>query len=195
MQTYSHFLITASLNRPLWRWGLSVHTIAFLIGSVLPDIPFLLLTLGYGVYYLWINPMAPNQTAMSVMETMHFDLFYRDPIWIIGHNFFHAPLILLMVGLIGFRLRHHWRWGNLLLWFTVGAGLHTAIDILSHHSDGPLIFFPFNWRYRFASPISYWESEYYAWLVFPIEHILDASLLLYWGWSWWQRRRTLDPRR
>ena len=188
MQTYSHFLMTAALSRPLKQRKISVHTGAFLLGSVLPDIPFTLLTLFYESYYLWIAPIAPDQTWRSVMEYLHFDLFYRDLVWTVGHNFFHAPLVLLVCGLAGWGLRRRWRPGNALLWFAGGAGLHTLLDIVTHHSDGPLIFFPFNWSYRFASPISYWEAGYYAWIVSPLEHTLDLFFLFYLVWAWWRHR-------
>ena len=188
MQTYSHFLITAAFNAHLKRNEQQINTPWLLAGSILPDIPFTLLTLVFWVYYLWVDPIATEQTVMSVMEYMHFDLFYRDPLWIIGHNFFHAPLILMSLGLIGFRLRRH-RWGQRLFWLAVGAGLHTVIDIFTHHSDGPLLFFPFNWSYRFASPISYWEPGYYAWLVSPLEHALDLILIIYLLWLWWRQRQ------
>ena len=188
MQTYSHFLMTAALSRPLKQRNISVHTGAFLLGSVLPDIPFTLLTLFYESYYLWIAPIAPGQTWRSVMEYLHFDLFYRDLVWTVGHNFFHAPLILLVCGLAGWGLRRRWRSGNALLWFAGGAGLHTLLDIVTHHSDGPLIFFPLNWSYRFASPISYWEAGYYAWIVSPLEHTLDLFFLFYLVWAWWRHR-------
>lgn len=189
MQTYSHFLMTATLGRPLRRWGFAVHRPAFLIGAVLPDVPFLLLTLGYWAYYLWIDPSVSGQTALSVMEYMHSVLFYQDPIWIVGHNTLHAPLVLFAIGLSGFFLRRRRRWGNVLLWFSVGAGFHTLVDIFTHHSDGLLLFFPISWTYRFASPISYWEPGYYAGIVSSLEHVLDVGLLFYWGWSWWQGRR------
>jgi hypothetical protein len=188
MQTYSHFLMTAALSRQLSQRQISVSTGAFLMGSVLPDVPFTLLTLVYETYYLWISPLAPSQTWRSVMEYLHFDLFYRDPVWIVGDNFFHAPLILLVCGLAGWGLRLRWRWGNALLWLARGAGLHTLVDIFTHHSDGPLIFFPLNWSYRFGSPISYWEAGYYARIVSPVEHTLDLLFLVYLFRAWWRQR-------
>lgn len=188
MQTYSHFLMTAVLRRPLKQRNVSVHTRALLLGSVLPDMPFALLTLVYETYFLWIAPRAPAQTWRSVMEYLHFDLFYRDPVWIVGHNVFHAPLVLLLCGFVGFLLRRRWRWGNAILWCAGGAGLHTLLDIATHHSDGPLILFPLNWTYRFASPISYWESDYYARIVSPLEHTLDLLFVCYLLWAWWRQR-------
>jgi hypothetical protein len=190
VQTQSHLLINAALDGPLRRYRIDVHTAAFLTGGVLPDVPFLLLTLGYGAYYWWIDPIKPDQTAMSVMEYMHFDQFYRDPAWIVPHNFFHAPFILGVIGVVGWWLRkRNRRWGRWLLWFALGAGLHTVIDILTHTSDGPLVFFPFNWNYRFPSPVSYWEGD--TGRIFAVlELALDAVLLFYLLRRWWWGRRT-----
>jgi hypothetical protein len=180
--------MTAALSRALKGRNVSVQTGAFLFGSVLPDIPFTILTLVYEAYYLWIAPLAPDQTWRSVMQYLHFDLFYRDPVWTVGHNFFHAPFVLVIGGLIGLGLRHRWRWGNAVLWVARGAGLHTVVDVVTHHSDGPLIFFPLNWTYRFASPISYWETAYHARIVSPLEHALDVFFLCYLIWGWWRQR-------
>lgn len=189
MQTQSHLLINAALNLPLRRRGIDVYMPAFLTGAVLPDVPFLLLTLGYGAYYQWIDPIAPDQTATSVMEYMHFEQFFEDPAWIVPHNFFHVPFILGVIGVVGWWLqRRNWRWGRWLLWFAIGAGLHSVIDILTHTSDGPLLFFPFNWTYRFHSPISYWEGQ--GGRIFTVlELILDVVLLIYLIRTWWKGRQ------
>jgi hypothetical protein len=103
--------------------------------------------------------------------------------------------------LSGYWLRHR-GWGNRLLWFAVGAGLHTVVDILTHHDDGPLLLFPFEWSYRFASPVSYWDPNHYGDIFAPLEMIFSGALLLYLLVTWWQwrskrvaRRRELEPQR
>jgi hypothetical protein len=195
MQTYSHFLMTAALVRPLKRKGISVHPTALLIGSVLPDIPFALLTLTYGLYYMWSQGLSLESTHI-LLHDFHF---FTDPVWLAAHNFFHAPFILLIIGLSGYWLRHR-GWGNRLLWFAVGAGLHTVVDILTHHDDGPLLLFPFEWSYRFASPVSYWDPNHYGDIFAPLEMIFSGALLLYLLVTWWQwrskrvaLRRELEP--
>ncbi|MCB0114595.1 MAG: metal-dependent hydrolase [Caldilineaceae bacterium] len=189
MQTQSHLLINAILERPLRRHGIEVHTPAFLLGAVLPDVPFLLLTLGYGAYYWWVDPIAPDQTPTSIMEYMHFEQFFKDLRWIAPHNFFHAPFVLCLIGIWGWWLHpRHRFWGRRLLWFALGAGLHTALDILTHTSDGPLMLFPFNWTYRFPSPVSYWEGDTGR-IFTAVELALDVVLLFYLVRLWWQRRR------
>lgn len=123
------------------------------------------------------------------MEYLHFDLFFRDPVWIVAHNFFHAPLVLAAIGGLGIWLRRQGnRWAQPLIWFALGAGLHTVIDIFTHTSDGPLLFFPLNWSYRFPSPVSYWEGSTGRFFAL-FEWILDGSLLLYFALDWWRRRR------
>lgn len=187
MQTPSHFLITAVVNRQLSQRGIPVQTWAFLIGSFLPDLPFTLLTLGGEIYYRWFA-MLP--TSGSIMEYLHFTLFYTDPVWVIGHNVFHSLIIntgLLIVGCIGFRYRK--RWGLFVSWLAASMEFHMLIDIFTHHTDGPLFLFPINWSYRFASPISYWEPAYHGRIFTIFEYLLDALILAYFGWQWWQHRR------
>lgn len=164
-----------------------VHMGALLLGSVLPDLPFTVLTLGGEIYYRWF---AVLPASGSIMEYLHFTLFYTDLVWIIGHNFFHSLIIntsLLVLGYYGFR--HQKRWGLFVFWLAVSMEFHTLIDIFTHHTDGPLFLFPLNWSYRFASPISYWEPAYYGHLFMIFEYGLDLLILGYLGWQWWQRRR------
>ena len=160
---------------------------AVLLGSVLPDVPFSALTLLYTAYYGWVSAPPAGQ---PLHEYLHFDLYFNDPIWQIGTSLLHAPfLIAIWLGIGWWALRRQQKWGVILFWFAVGAGFHALIDILTHHSDGPLLLFPFNWHYRFPSPISYWEPDYYGRLFFRLEHVLDVALLAYLGVVWWQDRR------
>lgn len=187
MQTPSHFLLTAVLNRQLAQGNIPLHSKALLVGSVLPDIPFLLLTIGFEIYYRWFAPLPVDG---SIMEYLHFDLFFNDPLWIISHNFFHSPLInslALLLGWWGFR--QNWRWGLPLFWLAVGTQIHTVIDILTHYSDGPLLLFPFDWQMRFTSPISYWEVDRYGLIFVIVEYSLNALIILYFFYIWRRSRQ------
>lgn len=198
MQTQSHLLLAAAAITPLRsRCGrmFVVAAAALLVGSVLPDIPFFLLTVAGEFYYRWLAPPPP---APSIMAYLHFTLFYSHPLWIAGHNFFHSLLIdaaLLLVGLWWWRRRGS-RAGMALFWLAAGMLAHVTIDVFTHHSDGPLIWFPLNWEYRFASPISYWEAEYGGRTFARFELALDAVLIgyllvAYWPMLWQRWRRKL----
>ncbi len=188
MQTYSHALINGALAGPLKRRGWEINVFAFVLGGVLPDIAFFLLTIS-GQIYFWLIGGTP--TGESPMVYMHMTLYFTDPLWIAAHNFLHAPLILLPLALCGYwGIKAQKRWGGFLLWFALGAGLHALIDIFTHADDGPILFFPLNWTYRFNSPISYWDPEHYGLIFAPLEHVLDLLLIIVLIRAW---RRTRQP--
>ena len=144
MQTISHFLMTGAVNHQLRKTTIPIHTKALLVGSVLPDIPFMLLTIAGEIYYRWF---AVPPTDQSIMEYLHFDLFFTNPLWVVSHNFFHSLVIntvLIILGYIGIRSQQskNRTWGLALFWLAIGTQFHAIIDIFTHHSDGPLLFFP-----------------------------------------------------
>lgn len=183
--------MTAWLSRTLQRRQVPVQRNAFLLGSILPDVPFWLLTAAGEIYYHWF---AATPTGESPMVYLHFHLYFTDPLWMIGHNLFHAPIILLALLFVGwFGARHRAWWSASLLWFVFGAGLHALIDIVTHNNDGPLLFFPFDWTYRFPSPISYWDPAYYGPIFMWLEWLLDGWLVIYLlapRWRQWLKRKS-----
>jgi hypothetical protein len=66
-----------------------------------------------------------------------------------------------------------------LFWFAAGCGLHTAVDILTHADDGPVLLFPLDWHKRFHSPISYWDAGHGGHVFRILEHLLDLFLVVY----------------
>ena len=175
--------MTTLIARQLPRQPMPVHTRALLLGSILPDVPFILLTLVGEIYFRWF---AKLPTSGTIMEYLHFTLFFMNPIWIIGHNFFHSLIInsvLIALGYYGWR--HAIQSGLPLFWLAVSMQFHTVIDVFTHASDGPLLFFPLNWSYRFASPVSYWESTHLGRVFMLLEYSMDLLIIGYWGWYWW----------
>lgn len=189
MQTPSHLIISAALGPTLTRKASDFRLLPFLIGGVLPDIPFAVLTLAGEIYYRWFAPLPAGYP--SIMEYLHFDLFFSSPWWIIPHNFFHSVIILgVLIAAGWFGRQDGKKWGGFLFWLSVSALLHTVIDIFTHTSDGPLFLFPLNWTYRFTSPISYWETGSFGQLFILFEYILDLILLVY----LWKQRKQLQLR-
>ena len=170
MRTYSHFLLTAVFNPKRAK----ANTTALLAGSIAPDVPLVLLSLGYIIDRRFVRPHLPDKTRCS--PTFN-DLYFNNPYWIAAHNIMHAPLPILGMGAIGSLFRRQ-RWGRALLWFAVGCGLHSAIDIPTHADDGPAIFFPIDWHTRVQSPVSYWDAAHNGRLFTIFEHILDLLLLI-----------------
>jgi membrane-bound metal-dependent hydrolase YbcI (DUF457 family) len=174
MNTPSHFLITAALDKVLPR--VPIVKSAFLLGSVAPDLPLWLLSIAGIVYYRFIL----GWNAATTANWMFDHLYFHHPVWIALHNFLHAPLILLIGLALVWRTRRNIgsrsRW---LFWFLLACGLHSMIDIFTHVDDGPLLLFPFDWTTRFHSPISYWDDRYYGREFQRFEIGLNLVLLLY----------------
>ncbi len=213
MQTYSHAILTAALNRPLKKWRARnperippVQTGALMLGSILPDVLLIAISgiaiasdFARGVFrdprFTQLTPDTPTPTELlDLSMTMRlFDVWFFENRWIISaQNIFHSPLILTTLIIVGYQLwRRGQKRGAALFWIACAALLHSLIDIPLHTNDGPLLLFPFNWTYRYFSPLSYWDPNYYGreWSIF--EHGLDVVLLVWLGWSnrGWLRSR------
>ncbi len=174
MTTPSHLIMTLALHRRLRTR--SIPQTAFVLGAIVPDIALILL-MSFGS--LWYSVQQPWTLAEGHQYAMEV-AYYTYPGWIIAYNLFHAPLVLGLLLILTWH--HRWSqsgWRRSLFWFASAASLHVLIDIATHHSDGPLLLFPFNWSVRFQSPLSYWDPQYYGFWVLSFELVLDGCLLLY----------------
>jgi Zinc dependent phospholipase C len=178
MRTPSHFLITAVLAKH-YRGRAKIHQVALLLGSIMPDLPLVLLSSTRALYLLF----SKGHPITSIHSFMFDELYFNNPWWITAHNVFHAPFILLT----GLALTYHDRAakgvGFWLFYFFLGCLFHTVLDIPTHASDGPLLLFPFNWQWRFHSPISYWEPAHWGVAFTLFEYTLNGIILVYWGVS------------
>ena len=174
MQTYSHFLLTAVLQNRLQQQGTNREKRSLLLGSVAPDVPLTLISIGYVLDRRFIRPQLPDKTRCS---PTYNDLYFNNPWWIAAHNMLHAPLPIMALGLLGYLARRR-RWGFRLFWFAVGCGLHSAVDFATHVDDGPLLFFPLDWHKRASAPISYWDNQHGGRVFRFLEHLLDIVLVI-----------------
>ena len=166
--------MTAALHKVLP--GISIARRAFLLGSVAPDLPLWGLSIGGMIYYQGI--LGWNQA--DTFRLMFDQLFFQHPLWIISHNFLHAPVLLLVGLAVTWRSRSQVdSLGYRLFWFCLACLLHTSVDILTHVDDGPLIYFPWDWITRFRSSVSYYDDRYYGREFQFFEQWLNIVLLVY----------------
>jgi len=155
---------------------------AVLLGSIAPDIPLYLLSFGGAAWFRWFEQREWN----DIGRHLYGNLFYNDPWWISLHNLLHSPLVLVvaLAGLFLFLGRADYL-NSWWTWFFASCLVHTLVDIPVHHDDGPLVFWPLNWSYRFASPISYWDPKHYGLIVMRLEGLLALilSARLFWQWA------------
>lgn len=185
MQTQSHFLMTAALEK-LFKPRLNVAKKGFLWGSVAPDIPLLGLSLGGLAYFSGYKGWEIRRAAKHMFD----HLYFNDSWWIALHNILHSPtlLILALAAIKLLRKENH-----TMMWFLFACLFHAIVDVLTHFDDGPVLLFPFNWDYRFSSPVSYWDPKHFGREFTFFETVLDALLLLYLIVpplkKWWLNRR------
>ena len=138
----------------------------------MPDVPLVLLT---GWYVVRKRFEAGSEGTLFGPE--YDALSFGDPVWIAGHNVMHAPLVILLGLVVSWKLgKRHFggRWTS-LYWFAIGCGIHSLLDIATHHHDGPLLLFPLDFSLRFASPVSYWDPRYHGRVLMLVEHAVDAA--------------------
>ena len=179
MHSPTHFLLTAALRQALPR--IPMVRSAVLIGSVAPDVAFYLLTLGAFNYFHNRMGWSLNETARYIFDILYFE----DPVWIAGHNLLHSPVSLLFGLTVAHSLKSRWtRLSHWMQWFLMACLLHSLVDIVTHHDDGPVLFWPLNWNFRFPSPISYYDRAHFGSQVATFEWILDLSLVGYLIFHW-----------
>ena len=187
MNTPAHIVV----NLTILATEEKADTIAPVVaGSLLPDLPMM-------VFYAYAKILRsiPDQVIWS--QTYHakgwqtfFDLFNSLPIIAIGY---------ITARLTGTK--------RLTLLFASMA-LHCLGDLLLHHDDAHRHLFPLsNWRFK--SPVSYWDPQYFGNIAGPLEaaavvagclflmkrytsvkgRLLVASVAaayaVYWGYVFW----------
>lgn len=180
VNTLTHVLVNAAIDRRVRTARAPspspVASKPFVVGALAPDVPLVLLTAGAAVWF----PARHGWTAGETFGHVFRVLYFHDPWWIAATQALHAPLVLgAGIGLAWMLRRRHASAARWLGWFCAGALVHSALDIAVHHDDGPLLLFPFDWQYRFASPVSYWDPAHYAHIVRPLELALALVLAVY----------------
>lgn len=192
MNTPSHWLMTVCLGKlnrsqvenPNWALGL---------GALAPDIPLYILSFGGIAYFSWVK----NWPLKEVFPHLYADdgLYFNDPGWIAFHNLFHSPtslFLMLVATLVTAKL-----WPKATRWFRfflAACALHCVVDVLTHHDDGPLLFFPFDWKARWISPVSYWDPAHFGREFMVFEGLLDLFLVGFLFRRWRSGRVLLKPK-
>lgn len=191
MKTYSHFLMTAIANDGLKSQRIQIHSRALLLGSVIPDLPLLALTLAFVARRAWAGVPA---AADPICGPRFNHLYFHNPYWQAGHNLLHAPLVIGLLALAEYRAgpRQQKKWGSALFWFALGAGVHALVDIFTHRDDGPLLLFPLNWSYRLRGPVSYWDPRYGGKFLAFLERLLGLAGSAYLAVTWRRNRKSLN---
>lgn len=184
MKTPSHFILTMVLADafPVWK----VNRRALLVGAIAPDVPLMFLFVGTILMARLNGSSFPD--AVNLFSAQYF----QNPLWVSAHNLFHSPVsiligFILVVGLTRATSQNRTRFVS----FLYGCAFHSLVDIATHHDDGPLLLWPFEWELRFKSPVSHWDPAHFGLLVLCAEIVLNIVA----GYWLLERRARLDGER
>ncbi len=166
MNTQSHVILNLFLLRKIY--GEKKHRIPYFhrlvfLGSIMPDLPMFLF---FAIY-----------TFLGVSQNVIWgELFFRSD-WQALFNIFNSIPLFLIVVLIALLIKN-----KSVFVFAIANLMHFFVDMLLHQEDGRAHFFPLS-EYKFHSPISYWNPEYFGgfFSVFETLLILILSVPLWKG--------------
>jgi len=144
-------------------------------GAVLPDIPLIAIAI-FCALDVGMLPFAPGFSAEFKVA---MDSFYFDTPWFVGlHQLLHSPLSLLGLYLVLSACTTRDSVARFAgSWFLAGSASHSAVDLLTHSKDGILVFWPFNWDYRFDAGVSQWDMGGAGATLITIETAMLVSAL------------------
>ncbi|MBL8791414.1 MAG: hypothetical protein JNM45_13045 [Rhizobiales bacterium] len=165
MHTQTHIIMGAALggrsSRNAWAGA---------AGGLLPDIPMLLAVAGLKI--------------MAVPDPIIFGIIYWQE-WLqvanaVGHDFFLwgglAVLALWRRERLAATAGDIDRWSMALV-LALSGFLHTLVDFFCHREDAHMSFWPLS-RWKFMSPVSYWDPAHYGHIISTAEALLGLVLAM-----------------
>jgi hypothetical protein len=166
MNTQSHVLMGALL------FGRRVPKRAWIaaLGGVIPDIPMLLIVLALKL---------AGYPARQIFDEMYWQNWWQVTN-AIGHNFWAWGGLLLLAIVMRERVSNTLAaiegW-TLTLIFAASALLHSIIDFLVHREDAHMSLWPVT-RWKFISPVSYWDDRHYGQYFGIFETLLGIAMCI-----------------
>lgn len=159
MMTPSHVLISCGL---LARQGKPWRNLAAAAGGLLPDVPMFAL-------FAW------DRLVEGLPEHVIWGERYWSDDWQIPVAISHSIPIYAVVLALGL-----WWRSEIVKVYALSTFLHIACDLPVHHDDAHMHLWPLS-RWRFISPVSYWDPSYHGALMSKIElAIVLVMIVLLW---------------
>ena len=157
MMTHSHLLVGAALFAGKgWRGAGA----AALAGALVPDLD---------VATMWLVERAQGVSSCVIFR----DRFWQSP-WVEVQGIVNSAPLWAALTVLGFLLRR--RIGFALLAFAAAGFLHVIADFLLHADDARAHWRPFT-KWRFYSPVSYWDPAHFGHIAGMIEALLGLTLV------------------
>ncbi len=167
MHTYSHAVFTWAVARYVKReeshaavWGAA--------GAALPDVP----VLAKAAYLLW-----RHRDSMTKEEFLEALEYFKEPsgkLDLTLHSLAPVGALLALYKTLGLTNGDS---KKALLFFLLGWAGHNILDFPTHAEDARPPLWPLS-RWRWKSPVSYWDRKFYALPCLLAEHGAILALTL-----------------
>lgn len=167
MHTYSHAVFTWAAARYVNREELDAAAWAA-VGAALPDLP----VLAKAAYLLW-----RRRSSITKEEFLEALEYFKEPsgkVDLTLHSLAPVGSMLAVYKALGLRKKDPKR---ALLAFLLGWAGHNLLDFPMHAEDARPPLWPFS-RWRWKSPVSYWDRKFYALPCILVEHGAILALIL-----------------
>lgn len=151
-----------TLSHGLWGYLVYRNQIGlkrFLVGTIFPDIPFVLGSL----WLIYEQKKLPEQLITQVVADQRIAMF-GFPL--------HSLVVWGLFTFIGLMFSAK------ILPLALGWGFHIFLDLLTHISDATPLLWPIS-QQRYSGLISYWDAQHYSWL-FNTINILLLTIAFIW---------------
>ena len=171
MHTYSHAIFTWALARSVEReeshaplWGAA--------GAALPDLP----TLAKAAHLLWSrrDVIAKEEFKKEFLEALEYFNAPSGKLDLTLHSLAPVGSMLALYKVLGLKNKDPRR---SLLYFLLGWAGHNLMDFPTHAEDARPPLWPLS-RWRWKSPVSYWDRKFYALPCLVVEHGALLALAL-----------------
>lgn len=181
MYTQTHVLVGAALFS---RRRITGRSLAAVAGSLAPDLA------------LYASLIAARFAGKSNSEFFG-ELYWREPVVTIMRASHSLPIFgtLLLVGVVAWRQKNTGEngggsgiqagaasFGEALTFFCLAALLHAVTDFMLHNEDAHMQLWPIS-RWKFASPVSYWDPSRFG----SYWSLLEAALGIFCAIVLWRR--------
>ena len=158
MITPSHMIYSWAIAKATKKVPDKRRTLAIVAGGLVPDLP---------VYMFFLVHTFIIGSAQSDMWSMYYFDSAWTPFITLSHSLILWPLLLLFAILMK---------RTLTKYFAISALLHVSLDFFVHHDDAYRHFWPLT-DWKFMSPLSYYDPQYFGNWVSGIDTVLIIGLL------------------
>ncbi len=142
MNTQTHIIMGAALfGRPAPRFA-----VAGALGGIIPDLP---------MYVIIVSLRVAGYPLSEIFGKIYWEYWWQVSN-AIGHSFLLWGAILAVS-----LMARSQSWSGIGVALSGSALFHSIIDFLCHRDDAHMHFWPLT-EWRFRSPVSYWDRNFYG---------------------------------